>query len=135
MKIIQIVAAALLASCPSAALTETPEQSFLGANGHVMDRMMSAMIAKATGDIDVDFVDLMEPHHQGAIEMAQLEIRYGHNEQLRRISQEIIVEQQQEIVAMRVALHRPLPPSATTPDQPPAPAKPMAGMSAPKPSL
>jgi Domain of unknown function (DUF305) len=42
--------------------------------------------------------------------MAQAELRYGHNEQLRRIAQEIIVEQQQEIAAMRIALSQPLPP-------------------------
>ena len=53
---------------------------------------------------------MMIPHHQGAIDMAQAELRYGKNEQLRRIAQEIIVEQQQEIAAMRLALGQPLPP-------------------------
>jgi uncharacterized protein (DUF305 family) len=46
----------------------------------------------------------MVPHHQGAIEMAQAELRYGHNEQLRRIAQEIIVDQTQEIAVMRQAI-------------------------------
>jgi hypothetical protein len=65
--------------------------------------------------------------------MAQAELRHGHNEQLRRIAQEIVVEQQQEIVAMRVALNQPLPPSAPAPDQQKAPhpssspAHPMSG--------
>jgi hypothetical protein len=45
-------------------------------------------------------------------------LRHGHNEQLRRIAQEIIVTQQQEIAAMRLALGQPLPPSLATPDQP-----------------
>ena len=49
--------------------------------------------------------------------MAQSELRYGHNEQLRRIAQEIIVEQRQEITAMRLALGDPLPASAASPDQ------------------
>jgi hypothetical protein len=49
--------------------------------------------------------------------MAQAELRYGHNEQLRRIAQEIIVEQQQEIIAMHLALGQPLPPPAPAPDQ------------------
>ena len=62
----------------------------------------------------------MTPHHQGAIEMAQAELRYGHNEQLRRMAQEIIVTQQQEIAAMRLALGQPLPPSVPSPDQIPA---------------
>jgi hypothetical protein len=39
--------------------------------------------------------------------MAQAMLRYGHNEQLRRLAQEIIVTQQQEIVVMRTALGQP----------------------------
>jgi hypothetical protein len=49
--------------------------------------------------------------------MALAELRYGKNEQLRRIAQEIIVDQQQEIAAMRFALGQPLPPSAPAPTQ------------------
>jgi hypothetical protein len=52
--------------------------------------------------------------------MAQAELRYGRNEQLRRMAQEIIVTQQQEIAAMRLAVGEPLPPSAPAPDQIPA---------------
>jgi hypothetical protein len=88
------------------------EKPFLDENDLAMNRMMQAMAVKPTGDVDTDFVAMMAPHHQGAIEMAQAELRYGRNEQLRRIAQEIIVEQQQEIAAMRLALGQPLPPSA-----------------------
>ncbi|MFC5429827.1 DUF305 domain-containing protein [Paraburkholderia denitrificans] len=98
----------------TAASDETP---FLAENNTAMTRMMDGMSVKPTGDVDSDFVALMVPHHQGAIDMAQAELRYGHNEQLRRIAQEIVVEQQQEIVAMRVALGQALPPSAPAPDQ------------------
>ena len=74
---------------------------------------MAGMAVKPTGDVDRDFAAMMIPHHQGAIDMAVAELRYGHNEQLRRIAQEIIVDQQQEIAAMRLALgqrcHHPLP--------------------------
>lgn len=70
-----------------------------------MTKMMAGMAAKPTGDIDRDFAATMIPHHQGAIDMAIAELRHGHNEQLRRIAQEIVVEQQQEIVAMRLAVH------------------------------
>jgi uncharacterized protein (DUF305 family) len=59
----------------------------------------------------------MIPHHQGAVDMAVLELRYGKNEQLRRIAQEIIVDQQQEITAMRLALRETLAPSAAAPMQ------------------
>ena len=60
---------------------------------------------------------MMVPHHQGAIEMAQAELRYGRNERLRRMAQEIIVTQQQEIAAMRLAIGQPMPSSVPAPDQ------------------
>jgi hypothetical protein len=93
------------------------EAPFLTENDQAMTRMMDGMSIKPSGDVDRDFVAMMIPHHQGAIDMAQAELRYGHNEQLRRIAQEIIVEQQQEITAMRLALGQLLPPSAPAPDQ------------------
>jgi DUF305 family protein family protein len=93
------------------------EQPFLEENDAAMTKMMDGMTIKPSGDIDRDFVGMMAPHHQGAIDMAEAELRYGHNEQLRRIAQEIIVEQQQEILAMRIALGLPLPPPAAAPDQ------------------
>ncbi|HZF82130.1 MAG TPA: DUF305 domain-containing protein [Burkholderiaceae bacterium] len=91
--------------------------AFITETNAAMDRMMAAMAVKPSGDIDRDFAAMMIPHHQGAIEMAQAELRYGTNEQLRRIAQEIIVEQQQEIAAMHLALDQPLPPSAAAPTQ------------------
>jgi hypothetical protein len=91
---------------------ETP---FLSENETAMDKMMADMVAKPTGDIDRDFVAMMVPHHQGAIDMAQAELRHGHNEQLRRLAQEIIVTQQQEIAAMRLAVGEKLPPSVASP--------------------
>ncbi len=85
-----------------------------------MTKMMTAMQITLSGDVDLDFVAIMVPHHQGAIDMAQAELRYGHNEQLRRMAQEIIVTQQEEIAVMRIALDQPLPPSVSAPTQPPA---------------
>jgi uncharacterized protein (DUF305 family) len=93
------------------------EAAFQAENQAAMDKMMTGMEIRPSGDIDHDFTAMMIPHHQGAIDMAQAELRYGHNEQLRRIAQEIIVEQQQEIAAMRLALDQPLPPSTAAPDQ------------------
>lgn len=91
------------------------EKPFLDENNVAMDKMMRGMDVHPTGDVDRDFVAMMEPHHQGAIDMALSELRYGHNEQLRRIAQEIIVEQQQEITAMRLAIGQSLPPSTAAP--------------------
>jgi uncharacterized protein (DUF305 family) len=96
------------------------EQSFLSENDAAMNKMMADMTIKPTGDVDRDFVAMMVPHHQGAIDMARAELKYGRNEQLRRISQEIIVTQQQEIAAMRLAVGDPLPPSVASPTQPDA---------------
>lgn len=69
-----------------------------------MNRMMSDMHRHSSGDVDRDFVAMMAPHHQGAIDMARLELQYGGNERLRRLAQEIIVTQTQEIDAMHRAL-------------------------------
>ena len=88
-----------------------------------MTKMMIDMGIKPSGDVDTDFVAMMAPHHQGAIEMAQAELRYGHNEPLRRMAQEIIVTQLQEITAMRLALGQPLPAPAPSPDQIPLAAR------------
>ena len=104
--------------------TSAEEAPFLSENEKAMTKMMDDMSIRPTGDVDRDFVAMMVPHHQGAIEMAQAELRYGHNEQLRRIAQEIVVEQQQEIVAMRLALGQPLPAQTAAPTQvPPAAAQ------------
>jgi len=100
----------------TAAATDN-EADFLAANDAAMNKMMADMTVAPTGDIDRDFVAMMVPHHQGAIEMAQAELRYGQNERLRRMAQEIIVTQQQEIAAMRLALGQPLPPLVHSPDQ------------------
>lgn len=93
------------------------ESAFIQDNQTAMDRMMTAMEVKPSGNIDDDFVAMMAPHHQGAIDMAIAELRYGTNPQLRRIAQEIIVTQQQEITAMYQALNKPLPPALAAPDQ------------------
>jgi uncharacterized protein (DUF305 family) len=93
------------AEAASSRLSEpTDEQTFLAENDAAMGRMMSDMAIKPTGDIDKDFVAMMAPHHQGAIDLALAVLRYGRNEQIRRLAQEIIITQQQEIVAMRLAI-------------------------------
>ena len=93
-------------------------RGFLADTEQAMTKMDTGMMAKPSGDADHDFVQMMVPHHQGAIDMAVAELRYGHNEQLKRIAQEIIVDQQQEIAAMHLALGQPLPPSTSAPTQP-----------------
>jgi uncharacterized protein (DUF305 family) len=93
------------------------EAAYLAENEAAMTKMMNDMAVKPTGDVDRDFVAMMIPHHQGAIDMARAVLRYGRNEQLRRIAQEIIVDQLQEIAAMRLAIGEPLPPAIAAPTQ------------------
>jgi uncharacterized protein (DUF305 family) len=81
--------------------------TFASENDAAMAKMMAAMKVEPSGDADADFVAAMIPHHQGAIEMAKAELRHGRNEQLRRLAQEIIVTQQQEIMVMRHAIGEP----------------------------
>jgi uncharacterized protein (DUF305 family) len=80
------------------------EQPFLSENEAAMKKMMADMTIKPTGDVDRDFVAMMVPHHQGAVDMAKAELSYGHNEQLRRLAREIVANQQQEIMVIRNAV-------------------------------
>jgi uncharacterized protein (DUF305 family) len=67
-----------------------------------MDKMHMAMTAVTqSGNSDVDFVRLMIPHHQAAIDMAKTLLLYGKDPQMRRLAQEIITEQQLEIELMQ----------------------------------
>ena len=91
------------------------EAAFLAENEVAMNKMMAAMQLEPSGDVDKDFVAMMTPHHQAAIDMAQAVLRYGRNERIRRLAQEIIATQQQEIVTMRMAVGEPLPPSVPSP--------------------
>lgn len=83
----------------------SPEAAaFLAENEEAMGRMMETMHVAPTGDIDRDFVTMMIPHHQGAIDMARALLRSSRNEAVRRLAQEIIITQQDEIRAMRLAI-------------------------------
>jgi len=115
-----LLAVALIAGATSTA-ARTEEALFLAETRAAMAKMMAALDVKPSGDVDGDFVAMMVPHHQGAIDMAKTQLRYGHNEQLRRMAQEIIVTQQQEIAAMRLALGQPLPRSVAPSGHPSPP--------------
>ena len=77
------------------------------ANAHALMHRAMADVAPS-GDPDRDFARSMIPHHQGAIDMALIELRHGRDERLRRLAQAIIVEQGQEIAYMRTLLEKPL---------------------------
>ena len=80
-----------------------------------MDRMNAAMATvKRSGDNDVDFVKLMLPHHQAALDMAKTQLMYGKDPQMRRLAQEIVTDQQSEIELMQLWLKQRDAPSAKT---------------------
>jgi uncharacterized protein (DUF305 family) len=71
---------------------------------HVMHAAMASV--QPTGENDVDFVRLMLPHHQAAIDMAKTQLAYGQDPQMRRLAQEIITDQQSEIELMQLWLRQ-----------------------------
>jgi len=77
-------------------------------------RMNADMHVTPTGDVDRDFLRMMIPHHQGAIDMARLLLKYGHDEKVKRLAQSLIVEQGQEIAYMRTLLDPPQPGATAT---------------------
>jgi uncharacterized protein (DUF305 family) len=93
------------------------EKPFLSENRAAMKRMMEDMTIQPTGDVDRDFVAMMVPHHQGAVDMAKAELKYGHNEQLRRLAQDIVATQQREITVMRNAVGEGQSSAAQSPQQ------------------
>jgi len=64
--------------------------------------MMKNMMAQPyTGNADVDFVAHMIPHHQGAVEQAEVELKYGKDPQMKALAASIVKAQRQEIIYMR----------------------------------
>ncbi len=84
----------------------TPESKWseLVGSMHVMHAAMASV--RPSGDNDADFVRLMLPHHQAAIDMAKTQLAYGQDPQMRRLAQEIITDQQLEIELMQLWLRQ-----------------------------
>lgn len=64
-------------------------------------RMHTDMAIAYSGNPDVDFVRSMIPHHQGAIDMAKIQLKYGANPEIRKLAEEVILAQEAEIAMMR----------------------------------
>ncbi len=113
------------AAAPVAPIADPNPDTAIGFRATMNDavaRMHAGMHVPFTGDADHDFARMMIPHHQGAIDMALVELRYGKDQRLKRLAQEIIVAQQQEIAVMHLALGDALPPGNPAPTQlPPDP--------------
>jgi uncharacterized protein (DUF305 family) len=90
-----------------------PTVKFFASTEKTFDQLMSKAMsvmnrdmhnAQYTGETDHDFVTMMIPHHQGAIDMAKALLLYGKDPQMRRLAQEIITDQQSEIQLMQLWL-------------------------------
>ena len=73
---------------------------------HAQLKMMMDMHIAYSGNADVDFVRGMIPHHQGAIEMAKVELKHGKNALMRKMAAKIIKDQEKEIAQMRAWLKK-----------------------------
>lgn len=71
-------------------------QAFIDANA----KMHKAMAIDFTGNADVDFVRGMIAHHQGAIDMAKVELEHGKDAEIRKLAQDVITAQEGEIRMM-----------------------------------
>lgn len=71
-----------------------------------MGKMHKDMMIHYSGDADADFVRGMIPHHQGAIDMAKIELKYGKDPELRKMAEGIITAQEAEIKEMKAWLQK-----------------------------
>ena len=81
-------------------------ESFTSLMTQAMEHMHTDMSIVPSGDPDRDFAAMMIPHHQGAVDMAKVELQFGKNPVLRRLAQGIVVEQLQEIEVMQRELRQ-----------------------------
>jgi uncharacterized protein (DUF305 family) len=97
MRVVSFAIAATMSAVPLAAFSQDATQGYKVA----MDKMMADMHMQGTGDPDKDFAIMMMPHHQGAIDMAKVELQFGKDQQLRAMAQMIIDAQEKEIAEFK----------------------------------
>jgi uncharacterized protein (DUF305 family) len=115
VKALFLIAAAVAAACAASSMqgaqaddmqgmtmrakpTATPADKGFAAS---MQTMMKNMKVRPSGNPDKDFVVMMMPHHQGAIDMAKVELQYGTDPELRQLATDIVAAQEKEIAQMK----------------------------------
>ena len=112
------LAASLSVSATSLALAKDPgeahhlltsannrsERQFLFAKDVAVSEMAQASLTPPSGDVDRDFVGMMVARDQATMELARAELLYGHNDEIRRLAQNIVAQGQHEISVMRRAV-------------------------------
>ena len=96
MKTRMLLLSAAIALVPVLAVAQNPsavQKAFMD----VHQKMMADMSKPASGDADKDFASMMIPHHQGAIDMAKIELKYGRDANLRAMAEKMIKDQEKEI--------------------------------------
>ncbi|MFA5958257.1 DUF305 domain-containing protein [Hyphomicrobium sp.] len=81
-------------------MTDTAPSDESKALNDAMMKMHEKMTMKMTGDADVDFVQGMIPHHEGAVDMAKIELQYGKDPELHKLAEDIVKAQESEIAFM-----------------------------------
>ncbi len=101
-----LAASPVLAQAPAPAMPGmsqgAPQGMAASANHMEMMRQMEVMNkamtdTPMTGNPDQDFVSMMTPHHQGAIDMGRIYLRDGKDPAIRRMAQKVIADQEREI--------------------------------------
>ena len=93
-----VLATALLCLAAMPMGSSSADRGFMDA----MSRMNHAMnAAPMTGDTDRDFLAMMIPHHQGAVDMCKTELRYGRSAQVLALCRSIVASQSSQIAQMR----------------------------------